>query len=68
MDLDADGIKDILTGCFEGGLYIAKGTGNGDFETPEKVLDADDNILRLGQYWDDEENEWTGVELSLIHI
>ncbi len=64
MDLDADGNNDLITGCFEGGLYLIKGLGDATFAAPEKILDCDGNILRLGQYWDDDESKWTGVEES----
>ncbi len=64
MDFDGDNEKDLITGCFEGGLYLIQGLGDGEFATPTPVLDKADNILRLGQYWDDENREWTGVEDS----
>ncbi len=63
-DLTGDGIDDLFTGCFEGGVYVLAGSKQGDFAVPQKLLDKAGNILRLGQYWDDEKNEWTGVPES----
>lgn len=65
MDLNGDGNKDLLTGCFEGGLYWMAGKGDGDFAAPEAVMDADDNVLRVGQYWGDEEKKWMKSEEDL---
>ena len=64
--MDGDGNKDILTGCFEGGLYLAKGLGDGQLAKPEPMKDVDDNLIRLGQYWDYDEKKWTGVKDSLF--
>ena len=63
-DLTGDGIDDLFTGCFEGGIYYLAGSKQGEFAAPQKLLDRAGNILRLGQYWDDNKNEWTGVPES----
>ena len=55
-DLDGDGKLDLYTGCFEGGLYVLPGKGRGEFGTPAKLLDKSGAVLRLAQYWD--ENQW----------
>jgi hypothetical protein len=60
-DLTGDGIDDLFTGCFEGGIYFLAGSKQGEFAAPQKLLDKAGNILRLGQYWDDDKREWTGV-------
>lgn len=63
-DINGDGIDDLFTGCFEGGVYVLAGGKSGEFASPEKLLDKAGNILRLGQYWDYENKKWSGVEES----
>lgn len=63
-DLDGNGVDDLITGCFEGGIYVLPGVGKGAFGKPEKLLDKSGAILRLGQYWDYDAKKWTGVETS----
>jgi hypothetical protein len=62
--MTGDGVDDLFTGCFEGGVYVLAGTKPGEFAAPEKLLDKAGNILRLGQYWDYDAKKWTGVETS----
>lgn len=47
MDLDGDGIGDILTGSWPGELYFFKGKGKGDFAAPVK-LQRDGQDINLG--------------------
>jgi hypothetical protein len=63
-DLTGDGIDDLFTGCFEGGVYVLAGSKEGEFAWPQKLLDKAGNILRLGQYWDYDAKKWTGVAES----
>jgi hypothetical protein len=63
-DINGDGVNDLFTGCFEGGVYVLAGGKDGEFGAPEKLLDKAGNILRLGQYWDYDAKKWTGVETS----
>lgn len=65
MDLNSDGNKDLLTGCFEGGLYWVEGLDEGKFAEPAKVLDQEGDVLRIGQYWGDEEKKWMKSEEEL---
>ena len=37
MDLDGDGIGDILSGSFPGELYFFKGKGKGEFAAPVRL-------------------------------
>jgi hypothetical protein len=62
--LTGDGIDDLFTGCFEGGVYVLAARKPGDFAGPEKLLDKAGNVLRLGQYWDYDAKQWTGVAES----
>jgi len=43
---------------------VLAGGKEGDFATPQKLLDKAGNILRLGQYWDYDAKKWTGVAES----
>jgi hypothetical protein len=47
VDLDGDGIGDILTGCWPGELYFFKGKGKGEFAAPVK-LQRDGKDINLG--------------------
>lgn len=57
-DLNGDGHRDLITGCFEGGAYVLDGLPGGGFDAPYALLDRAGNTLRAGQYWDDAEG-WT---------
>ncbi len=62
--MNGDGVIDLVTGCFEGGLYVVEGLGGGVFATAQPMLDREGAWIRLGQYWDREQEEWTGVKTS----
>jgi FG-GAP-like repeat len=47
VDLDGDGIGDMLTGCFPGELYFFKGKGQGEFAAPVK-LQREGQDINLG--------------------
>lgn len=47
MDLDGDGIGDILSGSWPGELYFFKGKGKGEFAAPAKI-ERDGKPINLG--------------------
>jgi len=57
-------VLDLVTGCFEGGVYVLDGLGEGRFAEARPILDKEGAWLRLGAYWDQEANEWTEVKTS----
>ncbi|MEZ5978830.1 MAG: FG-GAP-like repeat-containing protein [Planctomycetota bacterium] len=56
-DLDADGRLDLLTGCFEGYLWMARGTEDG-FAAPTRMRDSSGAEFHTGMYWSDAESTW----------
>lgn len=45
-------------------MYVLDGLAGGALAAPRKMLDEDGDVMRLGQYWDDEGSRWTGMEKS----
>jgi hypothetical protein len=48
VDLDGDGIKDIVTGSWPGEIFIFRGLGNGRYGPPEKLKDRDGHVINVG--------------------
>lgn len=48
MDLDGDGIKDILSGSWPGEIFLFRGQRDGGFAPPEKLKDKQGNIINVG--------------------
>jgi hypothetical protein len=48
VDLDGDGIKDIITGSWPGEIFIFRGRGDGRYGPPEKLKDKDGKIINVG--------------------
>ena len=64
MDLDGDGIGDILTGSYPGELYFFKGQGKGEFAAPVK-LQRDGKNINLGPSSTVFATDWRGADLDL---
>lgn len=47
MDLDGDGISDILSGSWPGQLYFFKGLGKGKFAAKQTIKDKSGNDIKL---------------------
>ncbi len=60
MDLDKDGIKDILSGSARGNFYFFKGEGQGRFAEGQTLLDEKGVALRLGNYANVAVVDWNG--------
>jgi hypothetical protein len=48
VDLDGDGIPDIISGSWPGELYVFRGLGKGQFAAAEKIKDKDGKDIKLG--------------------
>ncbi len=73
--MTGDGIVDLLTGCFEGCIYVMPGLKEGGFAKPRELLDREGKILRLGQFWNYPKSRWDedpgssfGAELGIAAV
>lgn len=48
MDLDGDGIPDLISGSWPGEIFFFKGQGKGQFAAPIKLRDKDDKLINPG--------------------
>ena len=65
MDYDLD----LLGGQFGGFVFLARGTGKGDFAAPTKLKDAKGAEVSFGQVWTDHWTKSGGLdEIGLYHL
>jgi hypothetical protein len=48
VDLDGDGIKDLLSGSWPGEIFLFRGRRGGGFAPPEKLKDRFGNVINVG--------------------
>ena len=48
MDLDGDGIKDIVSGSWPGEIFLFRGKPDGSYGPPEKLRDKEGHIINVG--------------------
>lgn len=48
MDLDGDGISDLISGSWPGELFFFKGLGKGEYAAPVKLKDKDGKTINVG--------------------
>ncbi|HEY1378891.1 MAG TPA: VCBS repeat-containing protein, partial [Gemmataceae bacterium] len=48
MDLDGDGIPDLISGSWPGEIFFFKGKGKGRFEAPVKLKDKNGKTINIG--------------------
>jgi hypothetical protein len=48
VDLDVDGIPDLISGSWPGEIYFFRGKGKGDFEPPVKLKDKSGKTINVG--------------------
>ena len=61
MDLNGDGLKDILTASFNGAPQWIENTKDG-YKEATSVLGKDGDIVMLSKYWDYETEDWAESE------
>ncbi|MCB9895821.1 MAG: VCBS repeat-containing protein [Planctomycetes bacterium] len=67
MDLDADGINDILSGCYSqsghddmvGSFWVLRGQGEGKFAKPAELTGTDGKLLCVHSKFDSRDSELT---------
>jgi hypothetical protein len=60
VDLDGDGVLDILTGSWPGELYFFKGLGKGRYQKGEKLRDKNGKEIKLGNASTAFAADWNG--------
>lgn len=69
MDYDGDGHLDLVAGQFGGYVFLARGTGKGDFSAPEKLKDPAGAALSFGRVWAKQWVKSGGLdEIGLYHL
>ena len=48
MDLDGDGVTDLLSGSWPGEIFFFRGKGKGDFAAPVKLKDKNNKTINIG--------------------
>lgn len=66
-DFDADGHPDLITGCYEGLAYLARG-GKDGFALPEVVRDAGGERIHLGSFYDPDTKKSTSGGLRMLSV
>ncbi len=67
MDLDGDGIPDILSGSWPGELYFFRGLGKGKFADGVKIKDKDGKEIKVGSASTAFAADWFGTgKLDLL--
>lgn len=67
VDLDGDGRRDVITGCWPKALFVFRGNGNGRFETPLPILGQGGKPLEPGSASTAFAADWDGDgDLDLI--
>lgn len=61
MDINADGMNDMVMATFEGATFWIEGTKDG-FKKPQYVLDRNEQPIRISMYWDDEQEDYLYVD------
>lgn len=63
VDINADGMNDMIMATFEGSAFIVEGTKDG-FKSPRHILDSNEEAVRISMYWDDDEEDYFYVNRS----
>ena len=63
VDLNADGIDDLVMGTFEGVAFMIPGRTEG-YGQPERVLDAEGRTILLSAFWNHDAEKWDNANRS----
>ncbi len=55
----------MVTGCFEGVVFVAQGLKGGGFDLPQRLRDSEGHLVRVGQSWNVDESHWESTPGSL---
>jgi hypothetical protein len=67
VDLDGDGIGDVISGSWPGELYFFKGQGKGRYAAGEIIKDKDGKAIKLGNASTVSASDWLGTgKLDLL--
>jgi hypothetical protein len=67
VDLDGDGIKDVLSGSWPGELYFFKGQGKGRYAAAKKLEGTDGKVINAGSASTVFATDWRGTgKLDLL--
>jgi hypothetical protein len=67
VDLDGDGIGDVISGSWPGELYLFRGLGKGKFAAREAIKDRDGKVIKLGNASTVSACDWQGTgKLDLL--
>lgn len=63
VDLNADGMNDMVMATFEGSAFLVEGTKDG-FKMPQHLLDINEEVVRISMYWDEDAEDYRYVDRS----
>ncbi len=63
VDMNADGMNDMVMATFEGTAFWVEGSKDG-FIKPQHIVDCNNENIRISMYWDDEEEDYLFVDRS----
>lgn len=63
VDLNADGMNDMVMATFEGTVFCVEGSEEG-FRDPKHIVDREGENVRISMYWDNDAEDYLYVDRS----